>query len=39
VALPREYRIITGHRRYRAAKAAGLAQVEVLIREPDDDER
>jgi ParB family chromosome partitioning protein len=31
------YRIITGHRRYRAAKAAGLAQVEVLIREPDDE--
>lgn len=31
------YRIITGHRRYRAAKAAGLVQVEVLIREPDDE--
>ena len=31
-----EYRIITGHRRYRAAKAAGLATVEILIREPDD---
>jgi ParB family transcriptional regulator, chromosome partitioning protein len=31
------YRIITGHRRYRAAKAAGLTQVEVLIREPDDE--
>jgi ParB family chromosome partitioning protein len=31
------YRIITGHRRYRAAKAAGLAQVEVLIREPEDE--
>lgn len=30
------YRIVTGHRRYRAAKAAGLAQVEVLIREPED---
>jgi ParB/RepB/Spo0J family partition protein len=30
------YRIITGHRRFRAAKAAGLTQVEVLIREPDD---
>ena len=29
------YRIITGHRRYRAAKAAGLAQVEVLISEPE----
>jgi ParB family chromosome partitioning protein len=30
------YRIVTGHRRFRAAKAAGLKQVEVLIREPDD---
>jgi ParB family chromosome partitioning protein len=31
------YRIVTGHRRYRAAKAAGIAQVEILIREPDDE--
>src|SRR4051812_11596162 len=31
------YRIVTGHRRYRAAKAAGLSQVEILIREPDDE--
>ena len=31
------YRIVTGHRRYRAAKAAKLAQVEVLIREPEDE--
>jgi ParB family chromosome partitioning protein len=31
------YQIITGHRRYRAAKAAALIQVEVLIREPDDE--
>ena len=30
------YRIVTGHRRYRAAKKARLKQVEVLIREPDD---
>jgi len=30
------YRIVTGHRRYRAAKAAGLSQVEILIREPED---
>jgi ParB family chromosome partitioning protein len=30
------YRIITGHRRYRAAKAAGLEQVEVLIRDNED---
>src|SRR5205085_2362282 len=28
---------ITGHRRFRAAKAAGLEQVEVLIREPEDE--
>ena len=27
------YRILTGHRRFRAAKAAGLTEVEVLIRE------
>src|SRR5688572_11280004 len=33
------YRIITGHRRYRAARAAGLQQVEVLIREPEDELR
>jgi ParB family transcriptional regulator, chromosome partitioning protein len=31
------YRIVTGHRRFRAARAAGLSQVEVLIREPDDE--
>lgn len=31
------YRIITGHRRFRAAKAAGLSQVEILIREPEDE--
>jgi ParB family chromosome partitioning protein len=31
------FRIVTGHRRYRAAKAAGLTQVEVLIREPEDE--
>ena len=30
------YRILTGHRRYRAAKAAGLTEVEVLVREPED---
>jgi len=29
------YQIITGHRRYRAARAAGLSQIEVLIREPE----
>jgi ParB family chromosome partitioning protein len=32
------YRIITGHRRYRAAKAAGLTEVEVLIRDPEDEQ-
>lgn len=30
------YRILTGHRRYRAAKAVGLPDIEVLVREPDD---
>lgn len=30
------YQIVTGHRRYRAAKAAGLSQVEILIRPPED---
>jgi ParB family chromosome partitioning protein len=30
------YQIITGHRRYRAAKLAGLRQVEILIRGQDD---
>ena len=31
------YRILTGHRRYRAAVAAGLREVEILIREPEDE--
>src|SRR5438045_8056046 len=31
------YQIITGHRRYRAAKAAGLATVEVLIRDKENE--
>jgi ParB/RepB/Spo0J family partition protein len=30
------YRIVTGHRRFRAAKAVGLSEIEVLVREPDD---
>jgi ParB family chromosome partitioning protein len=30
------YRILTGHRRFRAAKAVGLIELEVLVREPDD---
>ena len=30
------YRILTGHRRFRAAKAVGLAEVEILVREPED---
>lgn len=31
------YRILTGHRRARAAKLAGLREVEVLIREAEDE--
>lgn len=31
------YQIITGHRRYRAARDAGITQIEVLIREPEDE--
>jgi ParB family chromosome partitioning protein len=30
------YRILTGHRRFRAARAVGLTEIEVLVREPDD---
>jgi ParB family chromosome partitioning protein len=30
------YQIVTGHRRYRAAKEAGLPQIEVIIREPEE---
>ncbi|HEX3357885.1 MAG TPA: ParB/RepB/Spo0J family partition protein [Tepidisphaeraceae bacterium] len=30
------YQIVTGHRRFRAARAAKLEQVEVLIRDPED---
>jgi ParB/RepB/Spo0J family partition protein len=30
------YRILTGHRRFRAAKAVGLTELEVLVREADD---
>ena len=30
------YRILTGHRRLRAAKAAGLTEVEVIARDPED---
>ena len=30
------YQIMTGHRRFRAAKIAGLEQIEVLIREPEE---
>ncbi len=37
VALDRgRFQIVTGHRRYRAAKLAGLGQVEILIRGQDD---
>ena len=31
-----QFRILTGHRRYRAAKAAGLTEIEVIARDPDD---
>jgi ParB family chromosome partitioning protein len=31
------YQIITGHRRYRAARIAGVETVEVLIREPEEE--
>ena len=30
------YQIVTGHRRYRAARLAGVGQVEILIRPPED---
>ena len=30
------YQIVTGHRRYRAAKLAGLEQIEVLLRAPEE---
>ena len=33
------FQIVTGHRRFRAAKAAGLIEVEALIREPEDETR
>ncbi|GIW76727.1 MAG: hypothetical protein KatS3mg104_1790 [Phycisphaerae bacterium] len=34
---PGVYRILTGHRRFRAAKLAGLTEVEVIIRDPEDE--
>lgn len=33
------FQIVTGHRRFRAAKSAGLTEVEVLIRETEDETR
>ncbi len=33
------YQIVTGHRRYRAAKLAGLRQVEILVRQPEGEHR
>lgn len=32
------YKLVAGHRRYTAAKAAGLTEIPALIRELDDDE-
>ena len=32
-----KFRILTGHRRFRAARQAGLNEVEVVIRTPDDE--
>ena len=29
------YMIVTGHRRFRAAKAAGIEKIEVLVRDPE----
>lgn len=37
VGVQTSFLIITGHRRFRAARAAGIEQVEILIREPDDE--
>ena len=31
------FRILTGHRRARAARAAGIAEVEIIVREPEDE--
>jgi len=31
------FRILTGHRRARAARAAGVTEVEILVREPEDE--
>jgi ParB family chromosome partitioning protein len=33
------YQIVTGQRRYRAAKLTGLGQVEILVRQPEDEQR
>lgn len=32
-----QFRILTGHRRARAARAAGVQEVEVIVREPEDE--
>ena len=31
------FRILTGHRRARAARAAGVKEVEIIVREPEDE--
>jgi ParB family transcriptional regulator, chromosome partitioning protein len=33
------YQLITGHRRFRAARIAGLQQIEIIVKEPDEERR
>lgn len=34
-----KYQLITGHRRFRAARLAGLDQLEIIVKEPDEERR